>query len=269
MTRRPTPLHVIALVGLALAGTALFAAAADVSPPEIGWTMVGTDMVRFQLHFANSSTTEPTLTVHGEMYSQPFGAFLPHYGLIGVFDVPPIEPESFFDVFFEVPLASLPPNPAGGGGGGGGASLASVVLCPPPMWVGNVDVNWSGPGGAGQVNAHYGDVGVCPGGPASCLHVMTMCPVPMPWAFVINCPGWTVSLLNEDYSPAPAMLPAGWTGWICISANAGIPVGAQCCFALNLVCQGVPATINVCAYACECPVKTEHGTWGRLKTMYR
>jgi len=37
------------------------------------------------------------------MSSQEFGAFLPTYGPIGNFDVPPIQPSSFFDVFFECP----------------------------------------------------------------------------------------------------------------------------------------------------------------------
>jgi len=269
MTREPTLLRVIVLAGLVLAGSASIAAAADVSPPEISWQMAGTSMVRFHLHFHNGNPTEGTLAISGTLHSQEFGAFLPHYGLIGTFEVPPMEPESFFDVFFEVPLSELPPNPSGGGGGGGGLRAALLDPCPPPMWVGNVDVNWWGPGGAGQVNAHYGDIGVCPGQAPSCLHVITMCGFPMPWAFVINCPGWAVTLLNEDYSPAPAMLPPNWTGWACISANANVPVGAQCCFGLNLWCQGVLATINVCAFACECPVKAEQGTWGRIKTLYR
>lgn len=270
MTRRLTLLHVIVLAGLALACSASVATAVAVSPPEISWQMVGADVVRFQLHFQNSDPLEATLGIQGEMHSQQFGAFLPQYGLIGTFVVPPIEPESFFDVFFEVPLSTLPPNPSGGGGGGGGALRAMLSApCPPPIWVGNVDVNWWGPGGVGQVNKHYGDIGVCPGGDPSCLHVITMCAGNLNWAFVMNCPGWTVNLLNEDYSPAPALLPANWSGWICISANANVPVGSQCCFNLNLVCAGVTATINVCAYACECPVKVDQGTWGHIKTLYR
>ena len=158
MISRMTLLHVVVLAALTLAGFASVATALDVSPPEISWQMVGSTTVRFQLHFHNGSTTEGTLAVQGEMYSQQFGAFLPHYGSIGTFNVPPMDPESFFDVFFEVPLSSLPPNPSGGGGGGGGG-LSALVVCPPPVWVGNVDVNWWGPGGVGQVNEHYGDIG--------------------------------------------------------------------------------------------------------------
>jgi len=269
MTRRPTLLHVIVLAGLVFAGLASVATAADVSPPEISWQMIGPDVVRFQLRFQNPDPLEPTLGVEGSMHSQEFGAFLPQYGLIGTFVVPPIEPESFFDVFFDVPLSSLPPSPAGGGGGGGGSLASLAVPCPPPIWVGNVDVNWFGPGGVGQVNKHYGNIGVCAGGPPSCLHVVTMCPGNTTWAFVMNCPGWTVTLLNEDYTPAPAVLPPNWTGWICVSANANVPVGSQCCFSLNLVCAGVTAKIDVCAFACECPVEARKGTWGRIKMLYR
>jgi hypothetical protein len=267
MTRRLTLLHVIVLAGLALAGSASIATAVDVSPPEVSWQMVGPDVVRFQLHFQNADPTEATLGIQGAMHSQEFGAFLPDYGLIGTFVVPPMEPESFFDVFFDVPLSELPPSP--GVGSGPGLLAARVGPCPPPIWVGNVDVNWWGPGGIGQVNKHYGNIGVCPGGAPSCLHVITMCPGNLAWAFVMNCPGWTVTLLNEDHSAAPALLPANWTGWVCISANANVPVNSQCCFNLNLICEGMPATINVCAIACECPVKAEQGTWGRIKTLYR
>ena len=45
------------------------------------------------------------------MSSQHFGVFLPDYGPIGRFNVPPLQPSSFFDVFFEIPLSQLPPPP--------------------------------------------------------------------------------------------------------------------------------------------------------------
>jgi hypothetical protein len=258
MNSRLTLLHVIVFSGLALAGSASIATAVDVSPPEVNWQMVGTDVVRFQLHFHNADPLESTLGVSGSMHSQEFGAFLPNFGLIGIFVIPPMEPESFFDVFFEVPLSSLPPSQNVGAG-----------PCPPPIWVGNVHAIWSGEGGAGEVSKHYGNIGVCPGGAPSCLHVLTGCPGAVTWALVVNCPGWTVTLLNEDHTPAPAILTPNWTGWACITANAGVPVGSQCCFNLNLICAGVTATIDVCAFACECSVKVEQGTWGRIKTLYR
>ncbi len=259
MTKRLMLLYVIVFAGVALACSASVAAAAPVGPPEISWQMVGTDVVRFQLHFSNPDPVEATLPVQGEMHSQQFGVFLPDFGLIGSFNVPGMAPSSFFDVFFEVPLPNLPPSP----------SAFRIGDCPPPTWVGNVDVNWYGPGGAGQVNKHYGNIGVCPGGAASCLHVITMCPGNLTWGIVMFCPGWAVTLLNEDHSPAPAILPPGWTGWACITASAGVPVNSQCCFNLNFLNGAVPASINVCAFACECPSPTKLGTWGQLKSLYR
>jgi hypothetical protein len=44
----------------------------------------------------------------GEIHSQEYGALLPHYDLIATFDTPPIPPESFFDVYFEIPMSELP-----------------------------------------------------------------------------------------------------------------------------------------------------------------
>jgi hypothetical protein len=259
---------VLLLAGLALAGFTRSAAAVTLTPDDVSWQMVGSDMVQFKLHFHNDGTMTSG-PASGTLYSQEFGAFVPRYGTIGTFDVPPIEPESFFDVFFEVPLSTLP-----GGGGGGGLRASPLVICPPPMWVGNVDVVWVDENGPAEITAHYGDVGVCPGGPKSCLHVTTDCAGNVTWAIRNVCAGWTVTLENEDHTPAPASIPPGpghpsWTGWICITANANIPINAQCCFAVDLTCLGVTATINVCAYACECPVPSIRQTWGGLKTIYR
>lgn len=256
-----------AALGLVLASSAPPASAATVGPPEISWQMLGSSMVRFQLHFHNDDPLETTGSVSGQMFSQEFGVFVPHYGLIGDFNVPPMGPESFFDVFFDVPLSDLPPEP--GTEPRLGVSAAQDEPCPPPMWVGNVDVIWAGDGGAGQVNQHYGTVGVCPGGPASCLHVVTGCAGNVTWAVRNVCPGWSVALYNEDWSAAPALLPPGWSGHICVSAGANIPVGAICCFSVDFTCAGVTATVNVCAQACDCPTPTMRETWGRIKTIYR
>lgn len=35
------------------------------------------------------------------------------------------------------------------------------------------------------------------------------------------------------------MLPPNWTGWLCVTADASIPVGAQCCFSVDFFCNGV------------------------------
>jgi len=254
------------LAGLFFATSVVPAIAAPVGPPEISWEMAGAGIVRFHLHFSNPDPFEPTLEVSGEIHSQQFGVFLPDYGTIGTFNVPPIEPESFFDVFFDVPLSQLPPNPPQGSGLS--APQAPLVVCPPPMWVGNVEVFWNGPGS--PVNYHNGNIGVCPGGAASCLHLLTGCAGNMTWLINNPCPpGWTVTLENEDHTAAPALLPANWTGWLCVTAAANIQVWAQCCYSVDFWCNGVKATVNVCAIACPCDVGVEQNSWGRVKNIYR
>lgn len=253
------------LVGLFFAASAAPATAANVLPPEISWEMAAPDMVRFHLHFVNPDPFEYTLPVSGGIASQMFGVFLPDYGTIGTFNVPPIEPESFFDVFFDVPLNQLPPNPPHSPEFG--ASQAPLVECPPPIWVGNVDVFWNGPGS--PVNYHAGDIGVCPGGAASCLHVVSGCANNMTWMINNPCPGYAVTLVNQDYTAAPAMLPANWMGWICVTAGPNVPVGNQCCYSVDFWCNGVKATVNVCAFACACEVGVEQNSWGRVKSIYR
>jgi len=265
MKRLLCVLPAVLLVGLSLAMPNPVAAAAPLGPPEISWDMASPDVVRFHLRFSNPDPYESTLPTSGRMLSQEFGVFLMNYGWIGSLDVPPIEPESFFDVYFDVPLTSLPPSP---GGLVSGASEAPLVVCPPPIWVGNVHVIWGHPDQ--HVYYHFGNVGVCPGGAASCIHVLTGSDVNLTWAINNPCPpGWTVTLENEDHTPAPAVLPALWTGWICVTASANIPIGSQCSPSVDFWRFGVKATINVCAYACPCDVGVEQNSWGRVKHIYR
>ena len=54
-------------------------------------------------------------------------------------------------------------------------------------------------------------------------------------------------LLNQDYTPALNPVPPGWMGWISVAAGAGVPSGSHCCFSVNFVCDGVPATIICCS----------------------
>ena len=259
---------VLALVALGLAGSARVVGAVQLTPADINWEMIDASTVRFHLHFHNDDPEHESAAVSGTMYSQEaLGVFLPHYGVIGSFNVPPLAPSSFFDVFMDVPLSGLPPS--GGPQPALGFSGAQVVVCPPPIWVGNVDVTWMDAGGPAQVNKHYGDVGVCPGGAPSCLHVMTGCAQNLTWAIQNQCPGWNVTLVNEDFSPAPALLPPAWSGHICVTAGANIPVNDMCCFSVDFICAGVTGTVDVCAFACECPTSTLNRTWGRIKTLYR
>jgi hypothetical protein len=259
---------IAALVGLVLVGS-LAASAAPVQPPVISWQMVGSDVVRFHLAFHNSDPA-PTQPISGEVFSQEFGAFLPHYGQIGPFVVPMMAPDSFFDVFLEVPLSVLPPSPTPIPGS---KQAQDVPPCPASNWVGNVEVIWEGPGGAGQVSKHNGTLGLCPGGPASLIRVTTGCAGPITWNFAVQCPGWVVALLNEDRSVAPTPLPPGWTGFVCVSALPSVPVGSTCCFTVNLTCPGmVPGettAIDMCAEACQCPIPTIEKTWGQMKSLYR
>ena len=260
--------------------TFVFPVAADVELTVAEWSTLGTD-VRFHLQFHNP---EPVMSgpVSGELNSQPYGAFLEDYGQIGVFDIPPIEPESFFDVFFEVPLSTLPPSAekitpfGGGGGGGGGGTLSPAVACPPDLsWAGNIDVFWNGPGGSGQANVHNAYLQACPGGAPSYIHIFGNCPSGASWAFGPLCPGWSAALLSSDglgqpNGPAPNPLAAGFfDGWIRVTADASVPIGSTCCFALNMTCGDSTVPINLCVEACECEtVPTEPSSWGRIKSLY-
>jgi hypothetical protein len=257
-------LTIALLAGLFFATSAIPAIAAPVLPPEVNWEMAGGGTVRFHLHFSNPDPFEPTLPVSGEIHSQTFGVFLPDYGLIGSFNLPAIDANSFFDVFIDVPLSQLPPKPPNPNLGS-----RAEVECPPPMWVGNVDVFWSGPGGTGQMNYHAGDIGVCPGGALSCIHVVTGCMDNLTWAINNPCPGWTVVLENEDHTLAPASLPPNWTGWMCVQADVSVPIGGSCCFSVDFWCNFVKATVNLCAYACPCETPVDQKTWGGIKNIYR
>ena len=142
------------------------------------------------------------------MRSQPFGVFLPDAGGIGHFNVPSLGPGAVFDSFFDVPLDSLPNEPP-----------KLFQAGNPPMntpcqsdttWVGNVDITWGGPGGTGSVNKHYGSILVNAAGGGSYLHVISGCSVATgtTWNLTGGCPGWSITLENEDHTPAPAVLPA-------------------------------------------------------------
>lgn len=239
---------------------------AELQVTAVDWETQGA-LVVFHVQFYNPDPA-PTSPGGGGIYSQEYGAFLPDAGTIGVFDIPPIEPESFFDVFLDIPYDALPP------------SAGEILPWLQPMkqfgcgadnhWDGNVDIIWSLPGAPGQVNAHYGTLQVCPGYGNSYIHVVTACPGWANWWFAGVCQGWTVTLVNEDFTPAPNPVAPGWSGHICVSADATVPFGAQCCFSLNFNCGGVVTPVNLCAVACDCgAVADEPTSWGAIKSMYR
>ncbi len=235
------------------------------SPTAIDWLPVsGTTDIKFHIRWQNLDNDAMSPPISGSMSSQEFGVFLPDAGQIGQFNVPPLQPSSFFDVFFEVPLSSLPPAPQKLIGGSGGvpalaASMrhrgpATLSDCPPDTnWAGNVDIQWSGSGQSGQVNRHYADLLTCAGGAPSYIHFRpSNCTSPMPWSLVGVCPGFTVTLVNENLTPAPNPVPVGWSGFISITAAGSVPSGASCCFGVVFQCNGATATINICSTACQC-----------------
>jgi hypothetical protein len=258
----PTCFLFVTLITLTLPPTAV----ADITleRENISWTSDETT-VTFQLTFYNpdASTSD---WVSGELYAQEYGAFLSGTP-VGTFDIPPIPPESFFDVFMEVPRVDLPPSageitPWGTG--------KAVQICSPNWhWDGNVDVIWAGAGGAGQVQAHYGTLQACPGAGGSYIHVVTNCVGPATWTVTGLCAGFNMNLVNEDFSPAPNPVPAGWTGHIAVTANISVPFGTTCCFAVNFTCGGVTVPVQLCVDACDCSLEAESSTWGKVKGLYQ
>ncbi|HET6349693.1 MAG TPA: hypothetical protein VFH88_11485 [Candidatus Krumholzibacteria bacterium] len=273
--------YLFAVVVACLLGILALPAAAEIELSDCHWETNGS-MVTFHLQFHNPDTG-PSGSASGEIHSQEFGAFVPDFGSIGTFNVPPLAPDSFFDITYDVSLGDLPPSadritPFGGGSPTGGLSSAVASLCPPDLfWAGNVDVMWSGPGGTGQANYHIGTLQVCPGGPTSYIHIITNCPDPggVSWSLAGVCSGWSVTLVTTvaglPDGPAPNPLPPGFfDGWICVSANASVTPGNQCCFDVLLNCGVQPAKIHLCATTCTCqPVKLEQSTWGKIKSLYR
>jgi hypothetical protein len=219
-----------------------------------------TGTVRFQLHFSNPDPASDSHPVTGSISSQEFGVFQPDYAMIGTFDVPPLAPDSFFDVFYDVDPADLPPQPQtilpGGGPAAPGVSDAARDgdCSPDDHWDGNVDVVWGIPGAAGaQVNVHYGTLLACPGGGASYIHIPALqcnSQNPITWQITDLCPGFTGTLVNEDLSPAPANLPPNWTGYICVTADASVASGTQCCPKVTFYCDNQPAEITLCTTTC-------------------
>ena len=89
-------------------------------------------------------------------------------------------------------------------------------------------------------------------GGGSYLHVISGCSLATgtTWNLLGGCPGWSFTLENEDHTPAPAVLPAGWTGWLRFSAP-GMPSGSTCCAVLTFQCGDQNAQIYVCATVCR------------------
>ena len=230
----------------------------------IDWTTIGTQ-VRFQFRVENTDPNCPTDPIHLVASSQLFGVFNPNFGPIGQTDVGPLapagQPNSFFDVFFDISTDMLPPSAEKTTPTMGAirallsARSPTTLSCPADNhWDGNVDIMWSGPGGDGHVNKHFGTLQVCPGHGNSYIHLITGCSATSTVSIAGVCPGFTVALVNNDLSPAPSPLPPGWDGKICVSANASVPVGTNCCFTVTVMCAGAVGVIDMCVTTCDCHV---------------
>lgn len=232
---------------------------------DMDWTTQG-NMVRFHLTFRNTDTDAPSAESFFDVFAQnSYGAFVPDGSLLFHGTVPPMAPASFFDVFFDIPLSQLPPSTT---------KIMPTFTTPAPCapgvtWSGNIDVVWSGPGGSGMVNKHLGTLLVFPGGGVSYIHLLTGCTTPISWSLGPLCSGFSATLVNEDFSPAPANLPPGWTGWICVQANATVPYGGSCCFSVNMLCGTVSVRIDLCATACDQATAPQRRSWGEVKLIYR
>ena len=103
------------------------------------------------------------------------------------------------------------------------------------------------------MNRHFTGLLVNPGNGTSHVHTLIFCndPAGASWSIAGLCPGWSATLLNEDFTPAPNPVPPGWTGWISVGAAAGTPPGSSCCFTVTFVCDGQAGVIDVCAEACD------------------
>lgn len=262
-----------------LLATVLFApthvSAATTALPSIAsvdWSTLpgAVPMVRFHLQFTNENATLVSNQVDGTAFSQVFGVFVPDEALIGAFTVPPLTPQSFFDVFFDVPLSSLPRTNEFLQGGSAPVLNTLPDCLPTDHWDGNIDIQWHDAFGAvAQVNYHIGDIKVCPGGGKSYIHMIGGCNALMAWAIAFNCPGWTVTLVNEDLTPAPNPLPPFWTGYICMTAGPNVAVGDVCCATITFTCGNQQAVIRICGTACEWATPVSPKTWGTIKSLYR
>ena len=235
-------------------------------PADVSWT-TDAGVVTFTLPFYNDGPL-PSEPMPGELLAQEFGAFLPTIMSIGTFQIGEIPPDSFFDVFVEIPFDQLP-SPA--------EEIYDwyhpdkTVNCGPDWhWDGNVDVIW-GPVGGPTVQAHLGTMQVCPGYGGSYIHLITACNGNTTWNFTGVCAGFTAALLDETFAPAPTTLLPGFSGWVKVWAVGTVTHGQTCNINLNLTCTGIMVPVQLSVLTCNCgiPVDLEDRTWGSIKSLYR
>ena len=233
---------------------------------DVWWETSG-NMVIFTLSFYNPDVV-PTEPVSGTLSPTVYGAFLDPGLMFYPFDLPPIPPESFFDVVIEIPWWDLPETaeevlPWD--------DTVPVMPCPADdHWDGNVDIVWSGPGGSGMVEAHYGTIQVCNAFMESFIHITTQSPWPATFVMMGDYCGLNPWLVNEDFSHVPDPLPPGWSGWIRISADRFAVVGDVCRRTLRMTSGGQVVDVHFDVEVCDCTViPNEEQSWSEIKTIYR
>jgi hypothetical protein len=249
---------------LALSLPFLGARALAVGVDEVTWETFGTN-VQFTIIFVNTGST-PSEPISGEVNAQRFGAFLPNEGFICDLSVPSLQPGETFTIVCEaepgtdIPLSAEKILPW---------ELDSVGDCPPDdFWAGNVEIAWVGDGG-GNVDVHQGTLQMCPGAGNSCIRVRIACPEAASWMFSEACAGWTFTLVDENFEPAPNPLPPGqFDGWICVQGDPADPVGLSCSYELQVTCGGETAIVSIVSEVCDClALPVEPSTWGRIKSL--
>ena len=150
------------------------------------------------------------------MSLQRFGVLPPNAGLIGHFDVPPIAPMSFFDVFFgDVPARRSAAQP--GAADSRQPAAGRLAVLHGGSLARERRRHLSGTGGSGTVNRHFGEMPLCPGAGPTNLFVETGC-TPVPWARRGASRGCAPASRPRCSTPtsrrAPNPVPAGWVGLI-------------------------------------------------------
>src|SRR5439155_17904317 len=123
------------------------------------------------------------------------------------FEVPPVSPNSFFDVFFDVCQANLPDLPLKFAPGSQSSQVAAATKFPSavastctadPHNDGNVDITWKeGSTVTGDVHKHIASLLVCPGHGFSLIGLEVGClSSTEPWAVTVACPGFSATLVN-------------------------------------------------------------------------
>ncbi|MGD8394957.1 MAG: hypothetical protein PVF43_05740 [Candidatus Eiseniibacteriota bacterium] len=277
---RYTLLALLLLFGLCI----LALRATAIQLEDVTWETFG-DNVQFTVVFENIEPV-PSEPIAGQIDAQPFGAFVDSVSLVCDFEAPSVPPGDTYTVICTVPLGELPDVPEqvipDGTYGSGSSSFLpppaetdrvrlQTGCAPSDYWSGGLGVTWTGDGG-GEEDFYRAALPVCSGVVPSYIQVLMDCPSSeqVSWSFSGLCPGWSATLVNEQFEAAPNPLPAGsWIGWIRVDAI-GLPIGEVCTFTMDTLCGSFPEESVVTVETCDCEplVPVESSTWGRIKHLH-